>query len=74
MTALLCGWVAADMKSRHHDYKMTLCRATVREVVGSSIPDGPTLRVFKELSSEYCLCNDTCEWLDSLVFLEDDKL
>lgn len=73
MTALLCDWVAADMKSRHH-YKMTLCRATVREVVGSSIPARPTLRVFKELSRECCLCNDTCEWLDSLVFLEDDKL
>ena len=53
---------------------MTLCRATVREVVGSSIPARPTLRVFKELSREYRLCNDTCEWLDSLVFLEDCRL
>ena len=48
-------------------------RAVTREVV-SSIPAGPTLRVFKQLRRKCCLCNYTCKWLDSLVFSDkDDK-
>ena len=35
---------------------------------------GPTLMVLKLLRRKYCLCNDICKWLDSLVFSDkDDK-
>ena len=48
-------------------------RAVTREVV-SSTPAGPTLRVFKLLTTKYCFCNYICKWLDSLVLSDkDDK-
>ena len=43
----------------------------MREVV-SSIPAGPTPRVFKELTRKCCLCHFIRKWLDFQVFSDKD--
>ena len=37
------------------------------------IPAGPTLRAFKQLRRNCCLCNDICKQLDFLVFLDNNQ-
>ena len=46
-------------------------RAVMRDVVSSTLA-GPTLRVSKELSRKYCLCNYISKWLDFQVFWDKD--
>ena len=46
-------------------------RVVVREVV-SSTPSEPTLRVFKKLRRECCLCNYISKWFDFQVFSDKD--